>query len=86
MKFKTRHAAALALVGWYLMLPLAADRYAPISEWAHVDSFDTATECRKAAYQNIERVKKKGDHAQIDRAMAFECISTDDPRLKEKQN
>jgi hypothetical protein len=78
------HAATLALVGWYLMLPIAPDRYAPISEWAHVDSFDTAAECREEALQNIERVKKKGEKVEIDRAEAFECIATDDPRLKAK--
>ncbi|HVA76756.1 MAG TPA: hypothetical protein VNF27_02630 [Candidatus Binataceae bacterium] len=51
MKF--RHAAALALVGWYLMLaprtsdkpPITYDTTAPLSKWKIVGSYDTAKEC-----------------------------------------
>jgi hypothetical protein len=42
-----RHAA-LALVGWYLMLPSVENgkvRNLPVQEWVHVESFDTAKEC-----------------------------------------
>jgi len=43
------HAAALALVGWYLMVPPAADSGlpfdAPISQWRHIGSVDSAAEC-----------------------------------------
>lgn len=56
---KPRHAAALALVGWYLMLPplrvegpasdpntpVEADTKAPLSQWTIVLGFDTAKEC-----------------------------------------
>ena len=81
---KLRHAAALARVGWYLMLPLAKHPDAPIDQWAHLDSFDSATECRDAAYHIIERAKKTNDQARLDIAMGFECIATDDHRLKSK--
>ena len=56
-------AAALALVGWYLMLPPLRPPQsvrwsdgkahfdqlppAPLSQWTIVDSFDSARECRK---------------------------------------
>ncbi|MFZ0887809.1 MAG: hypothetical protein WA005_05095 [Candidatus Binataceae bacterium] len=46
---KLRHAAALALVGWYLMVPpgeksgLPPD--APLSQWRHIASFDSAGQC-----------------------------------------
>jgi hypothetical protein len=53
-----RHAAAVALVGWYLMIPPLAhtgktpgdmgfDTSAPISKWTFsaVDHFDTEEEC-----------------------------------------
>ncbi len=56
MKF--HHAAALALVGWYLMVPpalddpkrpkLLIDVNAPISEWSAQEPFDTAQECKQA--------------------------------------
>ncbi len=41
-----RHAAALALVGWYLMYPPTPNR--PLSQWEILNIFDSATECRKA--------------------------------------
>jgi hypothetical protein len=54
-----RHAAALGLVGWYLMLlplrvegpasdpnpPVEADTKAPLSEWKIILGFDTAEQC-----------------------------------------
>jgi hypothetical protein len=50
---KPHHATALALVGWYLMLPprvsdwptLVFDTNAPLSKWQQGGSFDTAKEC-----------------------------------------
>jgi hypothetical protein len=59
---ESRHAAALALVGWYLMIPptpwMSSDPpksginpQAPLSEWFLEQSFDTAKEC--------ERVREK---------------------------
>ena len=52
-----RHAAALALVGWYLMLPphgssggvtaLGVWTDAPMSKWEIDQSFDTADECEQ---------------------------------------
>jgi hypothetical protein len=49
---KSRHAAALALVGWYLMTPplnLAGvpDSGAPISSWHNERSFDSARDCEE---------------------------------------
>jgi hypothetical protein len=50
-----RHAAALALVGWYLMVPpftaqragpVDVDDQAPLSKWTIAGSFDTAEQCR----------------------------------------
>jgi hypothetical protein len=52
-----RHAAALALVGWYLMVPPRAQDgspniRAPLSEWNQASiGFDTASECSKARNQ-----------------------------------
>lgn len=60
-KWKLRHAAALALVGWYLMTPpliipppsphprpYQVDDHAPISRWDISQSFDHAEDCEKA--------------------------------------
>ena len=44
-----RHAAALALVGWYLMMPPYTGRHlsveAPLSKWLIYTSTDSAAEC-----------------------------------------
>jgi hypothetical protein len=55
---KPRHAAALALVGWYLMVPMTGHprRYnpdAPLSEWLITGAFDTGAECNAAQLQSI---------------------------------
>jgi hypothetical protein len=51
---KLRHAAALALVGWYLLEPpfikLPNGKYdaqidAPLGKWFHFASFDEASDC-----------------------------------------
>jgi hypothetical protein len=50
-----RNTAALALVGWYLMMPprneITLNALAPLSRWAIADSFDSASECRLALKQ-----------------------------------
>jgi hypothetical protein len=52
----------------------------PVSEWAHLDSFDSARECRVAGYkyQDRQKAEKKPYPG------AWECIASDDPRLKGK--
>jgi hypothetical protein len=49
---KPRHAVALALVGWYLMIPPLSsegkvDTHAPMSRWHQFMSFDAASACQK---------------------------------------
>ncbi len=51
----SRHLAALAIVGWYLMMPpdsakipYDVDSDTPISRWIVVTSFDTEDNCEKA--------------------------------------
>jgi hypothetical protein len=41
------HAAALALLGWYLIMPPKGYPKAPLTCWSHMWSFDTAKECQK---------------------------------------
>ena len=56
-----RHAAALALAGWVLLLPplvlpdsdlhpepLDVDRKAPLSDWLQEESFERAEDCENA--------------------------------------
>ena len=68
---KPRHAAALALVGWYLMVPPLGesdstkgwvDFGAPLATWFLSKSFDTAKECEDARgkiYVDASREERK---------------------------
>ncbi len=63
---KPRHAAALALVGWYLMMPplpqdplLLADPTPPLSVWFLEQSFDTAKECEGARIKEDREAERQ---------------------------
>lgn len=81
-----RHAASLALVGWYLMLPPVKDtpqaaRQAPLREWTIIGSFDTATQCHQRKVE-VERTLSKSDAPDFKgRVLNTLCIATDDARL-----
>ena len=52
-----RHAAALALIGWYLIVPPdstvphSVDAAAPISRWSRVATFESADDCKRTLMQ-----------------------------------
>lgn len=91
-----RHAAALALVGWYLMAPPMGEKkpdfHAPLSKWTIELAFDSALECDAAMrkwHENAEKALQGDPKLQ---KMSIEewyasanvvCVATDDPRLKE---
>lgn len=93
---KPRHAAALALVGWYLMFP--PDRpdthqiedQAPISQWQSLRSFESVQECMNAKASAVQRTEVSEEKMQTDvvrrmlhiKALEAQCIATNDPRLK----
>ncbi len=85
-----RHAAALALIGWYLMMPdLDASNNVltnlPLSKWSVKEGYDSGVECNdgKLGYYNLVKDLPQSD-AKKRRVLAMQCIATDDPRLKEK--
>ena len=56
---KSRHAAALAIVAWYLMIPPInadnrVDAGAPLSKWRKSVSFESAKECEASLKDAIE--------------------------------
>jgi hypothetical protein len=91
---KPHHAVALALVGWYLMVPPMyapnheVDFNAPLAKWVIIDSFDTASECGVYANHWQSHFPYEGDPAKRtavkSRLKAAICVSTDDPRLRGK--
>lgn len=89
---KLRHAAALALVIWYLMTPPIdpasrsdprfsvqhLDKKAPLYTWWIADTFKTSDDCKAA----IASMKLKfGDYWYG----KDQCVSSDDLRLKGRQ-
>jgi hypothetical protein len=91
-----RHTAALALVGWYLMVPGIHDEM-ELSTWATRGNFDSAAQCDAAAAKLsadgaavVAKLQKSGVPQEIyassvaERDEAARCIAADDPRLKGK--
>jgi hypothetical protein len=104
MKF--HHAVALALVGWYLMVPPTDDnaqilKNRPIYQWNELATFNSKAECTQAQKtyaqlftctpemaEDINRRKPpelKSDCTTMPNLLlSGQCLSSDDPRLKEK--
>jgi hypothetical protein len=92
MSMNLRHAAALALVGWYVMVPPLGKLHDPLSTWQIVKVFDSADECQ--SYRDKIVIffgnkhlpmwhKTDGNGVEYFDATAAQCIASDDPRLKE---
>ena len=94
---KLCHAAALALVGWYLMLPpRLVDRFysdAPLSQWKRFGSneYPTKAKCEadREKYKSLfnfdpEKLppEKYTARTLARGVQAMQCIAADDPRLK----
>ena len=92
---KPRHAATLALVGWYLMTPPPPfNPSTPLSKWTRLGKTDYASEeeCT-AVREKLQATFKDPGNIPPERitatimvkAMAhLLCIASDDPRLKAK--
>ena len=88
-----RHAAALALVGWYLMVPPTSNGTPaiadPLSRWEIKESYDTSVECQSNLYLVVKQAltdlqkpmiqDKKNLVLQFSSAI---CVASDDPHLK----
>ena len=87
---KLRHAAALALVGWYLLAPPLykgeVDEKAPLKEWTVLQSFGTVTECSQWLSVLLHKANLDPAIRTVvkHRLLATSCMSSDDPRLKGK--
>jgi hypothetical protein len=93
---KPRHAAALALVGWYLLVPppkslcnQTADLHAPLSKWVTVEKYASAGTCSEGLSDDRYLAQHPRSSAFASKVFAYgRCIASDDPhlnpRLKEK--
>jgi hypothetical protein len=93
-----RHAAAFALVGWYLMTPpmsrgdkypqICLDESAPLSSWSMSEAFDTAAECENFRIQLGMPHKPQEGHTLDEEKQAEKmfqqsnCVASDDTRLR----
>ena len=94
---KPSHAAALAVVGWYLMVPPFSEnpsslKNVPLSKWSIYKRYSALDECRYARSDITagwlqdpltDFVQRFGNNFKSFFARA-QCIETDDRRLKEK--
>ncbi len=82
-----RHAAALALVGWYLMIPpdngTGVNIEAPLSKWTVMSAHDTAYDCEEMRIYSFKRANAEQERDAIFRQQVTnsQCIETTDPRL-----
>jgi hypothetical protein len=84
-----RHAATLALVGWYLIgpplkagEPAAVDWNAPVSKWLPISFFDTATDCQKTIKEVEARTEERARQTQTKPPPnRFLCLDDNDPRM-----
>jgi hypothetical protein len=91
---KQRHAVALALIGWYLMVPPTEDANridpsVPLPKWVVLRAFDTAAACNDAQDQLRYRVSRLNlqipDASAASEAAEFsQCIASNDQRLRGK--
>ena len=97
---KTHLTAAFALVVWRLMIPSTGPTAllvaAPLSEWNRSATYDSADNCEsalttlkneaftQAQYDCVsDRSRANLCHDDV-ASTSSECVSTDDPRLKEE--
>jgi hypothetical protein len=81
---KPRHAAALALVGWYLMLPpfngKSVDADAPLSKWTVYATSDSVG--KREGTRMIAAFKRSQADANMQKELeAAQCVASDDARL-----
>ncbi len=88
---KLRHIAALALAGWYLLIPMFDPKSGkvvslPLSEWNEEGIFDTAADCAAAKRNLVEEYRKHGASRRVQDIVSkeAECVASDDSRLKGK--
>jgi len=86
-----RHAAAIALVGWYLMMPLTGRDYpmgnvdAPLTQWVKRPTiYRTKEECEHVRDRQVRLKNAKNRQLTVRFYKQAQCVSADDPRLKEK--
>jgi hypothetical protein len=84
------HAAALAPMGWYLMVPPPLShspknaQIVPLSRWTRAGAFQSEESCdmKRTAISKLDPAL--GDHRGLPPEEVYDaqCVAVDDPRLK----
>jgi hypothetical protein len=85
------HVAALALIGWYLLLPPAGRDYPmgnvdlPLSQWLKRPTvYRNKDECEHVLDRQRRLANSKNRQVAVNYYKQAQCVSADDPRLKSK--
>jgi hypothetical protein len=84
---KLRHAAPVALAGWFLITPPPQsnghyDRSAPLSKWKVEGGAGTREQCKETQAVLSARAIKEGRPSDIEEIRHAQCVPMDDPRLE----
>jgi len=91
MEMKQRyHTVALALLGWYLILPPTSLDFpmgntdATLTQWVKRPTiYRNKKECEHVLDKQIRLLNARNRQTQVRFYKQGQCVSTDDPRLKE---
>jgi hypothetical protein len=83
---KLRDAAALALIGWFLITPPPQanghyDTAAPLSRWKIEGGAGTRKECEETQALLTSRATKESRPSDVEAVKDARCVPMDDPRL-----
>jgi hypothetical protein len=82
---KPRHAAVLALVGWYLLIPPVtkntAHPDAPLSKWQKFGTFDSVKDCESHAVEWNNMLPAEQFKLKMPKDATAQCFASDAPRL-----
>ena len=85
-----RHACALLILGWYLIVPPMVERdgglrpnpRAPLTDWQHIDTYVSAEACRSGIVDHLRTVEAAEQPAVVLQSQLAGCIASHDSRLK----
>jgi hypothetical protein len=88
LSMNLRHAAALALVGWYMLIPPTSRDYpmgnvnAPLTEWVRRPTiYRNKEECEHVLDRQTRLRNAQNRQTQVRFRRQWQCVASDDPRL-----
>ena len=84
---KPRHAATLALIAWYLMMPQRSvnapiNMSLPLAEWRVYETFNSGANCQKKFIRLYALAEQNKQYDLQSLYLNSQCVPSDDARLK----